>query len=105
MPTSLIITKVLEAVNGGNTQAFLDLFATNGEVNDWGSVYRGRREIEAWSDRELIGVNARFFLRSSEESGDDASMQVDVGGDGFTGPSRFLLHLENGLIREMRITG
>jgi hypothetical protein len=76
----------------------------NSQVNGWGSIYRGRREIEGWSDRELIGAKARFSLISSNESTDQASMQVDVGGNGFNGSSRFSFDPENGLIREMRIT-
>ena len=104
MPTPAIVSAVLNAVNSGDTAAFLDLFAADGAVNDWGSVYRGREAIRTWSDRELIGARARFGLRTSEQHGDQASMRVDVGGDGFNGPSRFVFTLDGDRIREMRIT-
>ncbi len=99
-----VIAAVLAAVNGGDTDAFLDLFAPDGAVDDWGSLYRGRDEIRTWSDRELIGVQASFVLRSAEQHGDEASMMVDVGGNGFTGPSRFSFTLAGDRIHLMRIS-
>jgi hypothetical protein len=104
MTTPPIVEAVLAAVNGGDTEVFLDLFAPHGAVDDWGSVYRGRDQIRAWSDRELIGAKASFALQSAEQNGDTASMMVQVGGQGFNGPSRFTFELEGGHIRRMRIT-
>jgi hypothetical protein len=104
MTTPPIVSAVIAAVNAGDTDSFLDLFQPTGAVNDWGSVYRGREQIRTWSDRELIGAKARFELRSAEARGDTATMLVEVGGDGFNGPSRFSFTLDGGRIREMRIT-
>ena len=100
-----IVTDVIAAVNDGQTDAFLDLFAADGAVDDWGSLYRGRKEIKAWSDRELIGVQAHFTLHSAEQHGNKASMMVEVAGQGFTGPSRFAFTLTDGRIHLMQITG
>ena len=105
MTTPKIIADVIAAVNGGETDAFLDLFGPDGAVDDWGSIYRGRKEIQDWSDRELIGVHAHFTLQSAEQHGDKTSMMVEVGGQGFTGPSRFTFTLADGRIRRMQITG
>jgi hypothetical protein len=104
MTAPAIIDQVLAAVNAGDTSAFLDLFLESGSVDDWGSIYRGPDQIRTWSDRELIGVNAHFDLRSSDQHGDIASMMVEVGGDGFKGPSRFTFTLEGDRIRQMKIT-
>jgi len=105
MTTPKIIADVIAAVNGGETDAFLDLFAPDGAVDDWGSIYRGRKEMKDWSDRELIGVKAHFTLRSAEQHGNKASMMVMVGGQGYTGPSRFIFTLADGRIHRMQITG
>jgi hypothetical protein len=105
MTTPKIIADVIAAVNDGETEAFLGLFAHDGAVDDWGSIYRGRKEIKDWSDRELIGVKAHFTLQSVEQHGQNLSMMVDVGGQGFTGPSRFAFTLANGRIHRMQITG
>jgi hypothetical protein len=104
MTVPAIIDRVLSTVNREDTEAFLDLFSDDGEVDDWGSVYRGRAAIRVWSDRELIGARARFMLKSTEEHGETISMIVQVGGEGFNGPSRFTFTMAGGQIRRMRIT-
>lgn len=104
MAAPIIVENVIAFVNRGDTNAFLDLFAADGEVDDWGTVYRGRNEIRTWSDRELIGAKARFTLQTASEKGDVATMVVQVGGDGFNGPSRFTFSTINGQIRRMQIT-
>jgi hypothetical protein len=95
---------MITAVNAGDTTAFLGLFDAKGQVDDWGSIYRGREQIKTWSDRELIGAKAHFKLSSSEQHGDEASMMVVVGGKGFNGPSRFSFLLKGERISRMRIT-
>jgi hypothetical protein len=103
VPTAPIIDAVVAAINGGDADAFLRLFQETGTVDDWGSVHSGPAEIKAWSDRELIGVRARFDLLASEPKDDTADMRVEVGGGGFNGPSRFTFKLRGGKIQEMRI--
>ncbi|MFS2110707.1 nuclear transport factor 2 family protein [Sphingomonas sp. Sphisp140] len=104
MTTPAIVSAVIAAVNGGNLPGFLDLFDTMGVVDDWGSVYRGHEAIRAWSDRELIGVAANFTLKDAQQHGDTAWMRVQVGGNGFTGPSRFAFAMHDGRIVRMTIT-
>ncbi|HEY4369623.1 MAG TPA: nuclear transport factor 2 family protein [Steroidobacteraceae bacterium] len=104
MPTPAVINAFVNAVNAGDTEAFLALFAADGAVDDWGSRYVGREQIRTWSDRELIGANATLKIRSSQQHGNAASVLVEVGGDGFKGPSRFAFTLNGELVREMKIT-
>jgi hypothetical protein len=103
MSAPAIVALVLAAINTGDTAAFLDLFHEAGTVDDCGSLYRGRQQIKAWSDRALIGAKAHFRLRSSGHHGDTVSMLVDVSGDGFGGPSQLRFTLRAGRILEMKI--
>jgi hypothetical protein len=104
MTTPAVIAAFVDAVNTGNTAAFLALFAGNGVVNDWGSRYVGHEEIRIWSDRELIGVQATLQITSSEQHGNEASVRAQVGGNGYNGPSRFSFSMDGALVKEMRIT-
>jgi len=104
MSAPAIVALVVAAINTADTAAFLDLFHEAGTVDDGGSVYRGRQQIKAWSDRELIGAKAHFQVRSSGHQGDTVSMLVDVGGDGFNGPSQLRFTLRAGRILEMKMT-
>ena len=103
MSAPAIVALVVAAVNTGDTAAFLDLFHEAGTVDDCGSLHRGRQQIKAWSDRELIGVKAHFRMRSCGHQGDTVSMLVDVSGGGFYGPSELRLTLRAGRILEMKI--
>jgi hypothetical protein len=104
MSAPAIVALIVAAVNTGDTAAFLDLFHETGTVDDHGALYHGRQQIKAWSDRELIGALAHFQMRSSEQRGEAVTMQVDVSGDGFNGPSRLRLKLRAGRILELKIT-
>ena len=103
MSAPAIVALVVAAVNTGDTAAFLDLFHEAGTVDDCGSLYRGRQQIKAWSDRELIGAQAHIRVRSSAHHGDTVSMLVDASGGGFYGPSELRLTLRAGRILEMKI--
>jgi hypothetical protein len=99
-----VICAFVDAVNSGDTAAFLALFEAGGAVDDWGSRYVGRDEIRAWSDRELIGAQATLAIRSTREQGNLVSVLAEVGGNGFNGPSRFSFAMNGALAREMRIS-
>jgi hypothetical protein len=105
MPTPAIIATFINAVNAGDTDAFLALFDERGVVNDWGSRYVGRDEIRAWSERDFIGVQATLDVTSSEQHGNKASVVARVGGHGFYGSSRFSFTMAGALVKEMRMTG
>jgi hypothetical protein len=104
MSSPTIVTAAIAAINAGDTDTFLDLFAETGSVDDWGTIYRGRAQIKTWSDRELIGAKAHFTLKSSTQHGHQASMMVEVGGKGFNGPSRFTFDLDGDKVRRMKIS-
>ncbi|MDR2321441.1 MAG: nuclear transport factor 2 family protein [Microbacterium sp.] len=91
---------------------FLETFATSGFVDDWGSIYRGRSEIDGWSSRELIGARGVLTVTAVEESApspetDSGQALVVVIGDWRSsfanGPSRFEFLVVDGLIASMKI--
>ncbi|MEZ2126454.1 MULTISPECIES: nuclear transport factor 2 family protein [unclassified Sinorhizobium] len=103
MTVPAIVCAVITAVNQHDTDRFLSLFEEDGAVDDWGRVFSGRQEIRAWSDEELIGVDATFELKSTEENGNVVSMDVVVDGEGFTGPSTFSFEMNGPLISNLKI--
>lgn len=69
-----------------------------------GARYIGHARIERWSDREFIGVQVQWAIAGVEQNGREIGLAAEVGGNGFTGPSRFVLVVEGQRIRGMRIT-
>ncbi len=99
------VARLLAAANSGDTPAFLDTFAPDGSVNDWGRVFTGREAIEAWSDAEFIGVDVVLDVTAEITTGAFSTVTATVGGGGFNGQSHLSFTVEDGLVREMTISG
>lgn len=98
-----IIIELIDKINAGDEQSFLDAFTEDGEVNDWGTVYRGRENIKTWSDREFIGAKGR--MTPAEINANENVVTVNAGWKSsyFSGDSKFIFTLEGEKIKEMRI--
>lgn len=75
------VDRFVEAVNAGDTEAFLGFFPDDGVMDDWGRRFVGQDAIRGWSDKEFIGAQGRM-----------------------TGPSRFVFVRAGERIQEMQIT-
>jgi hypothetical protein len=85
------VQAALDAANRNDTEAFLDLFAPDGFVDDWGRTFAGRSAIQGWSDAEFIGKQVSLAVTEVASGADPAKVTVtaQVGGSGFNGPSHF----------------
>ena len=99
------VSAALNAANAGDTERFLDAFATDGSVNDWGRVFTGHVAIRDWCNREFIGVRVSLEVSEAVTSDDVTTVTAQVGGSGFNGPSHFAFTVGGGRIHLMRITG
>jgi hypothetical protein len=98
------VARAIEAVNAGDTEAFLSEFAADGWIDDNGRQFSGHHAMRAWSDRELIGANTRFEVTGSERTDGGVTVDIEVASDGFNGHSRFAFELDGEALRSMRIT-
>jgi hypothetical protein len=98
------IDALVKAINDGNTERLFGLLAPDACVDDWGSKYDGIDEIRTWNERELIGAKGRLTVTSVERTGDRVVLLTDWKSNFFTGPGRFTFKIENGKIKEWRIT-
>jgi hypothetical protein len=86
------VARAVDAVNAGDTDAFLSAFAEDGWIDDNGRRFTGHDEMRTWSDRELIGAGA---------SG--VGVDIEVASEGFNGYSRFDFDVEGDVLRSMTI--
>ncbi|ARF55768.1 nuclear transport factor 2 family protein [Streptomyces gilvosporeus] len=108
MPTPPLpapVDRALRAANGGDIDGFLAAFADDGAVNDWGREFRGPEEIREWSDAEFIGRQVTLEVTAVRAQGATTVVSLQVGGNGYTGPSDFAFTVEGDRITLMRITG
>jgi hypothetical protein len=97
------VTRLLEAANGHDTDAFVACFTEDGVVDDWGREFAGAEAIRGWSDREFIGVKVTLAVAGVETRGDETTIAAEVGGEGFNGPSHFTFAVGDGLVSRMTI--
>ncbi len=103
-PLPTPVARAIDAVNAGDTDAFLSQFADDGSIDDNGRRFIGAQEMRGWSDRELIGANSRFDVTGSEPAAGGVSVDIEVASDGFNGYSRFVFAVEGDVLRSMIIT-
>ncbi len=105
MPDTLpsAVSRVIEAANRGDTEAFLASFTADGVVDDWGREFRGASAITGWSDKEFIGVNVALTVDAVETVEEDTTVTAQVGGDGFNGPSHFTFRVDGDRVSRMTI--
>ena len=101
-----ILIAFRDAINAGDTEAFLSFFPASGIVEDWGRRFSGLTAIRGWSDKELIGAKGTMTLGSViEETPERISLNVDWTSSFYTGPGVFTFVFADGKIREMKISG
>lgn len=94
-----------DAVNSGDTDAFLALFPSNGIVEDWGRRFSGHKAIRGWSDKELIGAKGILtYSHVIEQTPARISLRTEWVSSYFTGPGIFTFLLDGDTIREMKIS-
>jgi ketosteroid isomerase-like protein len=99
------IRAMIDATNAGDSAAFLEAFADDATLTDWGRTFTGRAEIARWNDDENIGVQSRIGVTGVERSGGIVTVGVAVSGNGYNGGGSFAFALEGGLIARMVIRG
>jgi len=99
------IRQMIDATNSADDQAFLDAFADDATIDDWGRTFTGRDEIAGWNDRENIGVHSHIEATSMDRRGEEIVVGVQVTGDGYNGGGAFTFTLAGERIARMVITG
>lgn len=97
------IHRFVEAVQRGDTAAFLRLFAEDALVEDWGRRFQGLVAICAWSDEELIGARGRIDVSRVSHGPGFVALDVDWRSDFYSGESRFVFVLTGEKIRTLTI--
>ena len=99
------IQAMVDATNREDTAAFLDAFADDAVIIDWGREFVGKAEIARWNSNENIGVNSRIQVTAVTRSGDQTTIGVQVSGNGYNGGGSFVFQTRARLIHSLVITG
>ena len=64
------VQAMIDAINAGDTDAFVAAFTADGFVSDWGTVKAGADGVRGWADSDAIGAGARMTVLSAATDGD-----------------------------------
>jgi hypothetical protein len=98
------VARAIDAVNAGDTDAFLSEFAADGWIDDDGRQFGGRDAMRDWSDDELIGADTRFAVMGSEPAYRGVAVDMEVTSDAFNGHRGFTFALAGKALGSMTIT-
>ena len=99
---SPLVRRAIEAINQGNLDDFMALFAPDATVVDV-STYSGHEAIRAWAQRETFNVQVRFHVaREKNEEGTIVEGNVQSVG-GYSGPATFSFTLDGDHIQRLVI--
>jgi len=99
---SPLVRRAIEAINQGNLNDFMALFARDATVVDV-SPYRGHEAIRAWAQRETCNVKVRFqVVREKNDEGTSVEGNVQSVG-GYSGPATFSFTVHGDRIQRLVI--
>ncbi len=99
---SPLVRRAIEAINQGNLDEFLALFAPDAIVVDV-STYSGYEAIRTWAQRETFNVQVRFHVaREKNEEGTIVEGNVQSVG-GYSGPATFSFTVHGDRIQRLII--
>jgi ketosteroid isomerase-like protein len=104
LPLPAPVREAINAVNAGDIEAFLALFAPDtGYVKDWGRKFRGIEAIRSWGNHEFFGQHVKLQPADFYLTGEgDTVVIAEVGGFGFRSPNAFTFHVDGKLLANMR---
>lgn len=83
MATPDPIRRFVEATNEGDTEAFLDTFADDAFLSDWGRSFQDRAQIARWNQSDNIGVKSHLSIVSISPAESTYRVRIAVTGNGF----------------------
>lgn len=97
------VASFVAAVNDHDERTFLDAFADDGSVDDWGRVFTGREQIKAWSDKEFIGAKGTLAVEEVDVNDGAVTVIGDWRSNHANGRSKFDFDVTGDRIQRMTI--
>ncbi|WP_164233644.1 nuclear transport factor 2 family protein [Microbacterium hydrocarbonoxydans] len=85
------VQAMVDAINDGDTEAFVAAFTPEGFVSDWGTVKAGPEGVRAWADSDAIGAGAKMIVLSASTEGDTTRIRFAWSSRVFNGESDGIL--------------
>jgi hypothetical protein len=99
-----VVQRVFDATNAGDSAAFVQCFAADGVIDDWGHQYVGTDAIAGWNRTDNIGVQSHIEVRDASGT-NPVTVSILVSGNGYNGGGTFEFTTQDGAISRLTIRG
>ncbi|MBL3685467.1 nuclear transport factor 2 family protein [Leucobacter zeae] len=97
------VQAVVDAINAGDTEAFVSAFTRDGAVDDWGRVLTGHDGVRSWASTDAIGAGAQMEVLEASTEGDTTEIRFSWKSRVFNGESSAFVTVADGLVSLFRI--
>lgn len=97
------VRELVEAINGGDTEAFVAAFTADGFVSDWGTVRSGPDGVREWARTDAIGAGAHMTVLTAVSVGDTTRVRFAWKSRKFTGESTGIFVVEGERLKSFTI--
>ena len=97
------VQALVDAINSGDEQAFVDAFTEDGSVDDWGRVLEGREGVSSWAESDAIGQSAQMVVKEATTEEGTTELFFDWRSNRFNGTSRAFVTVEGDKVKRFRI--
>lgn len=97
------VQAVVDAINTGDTEAFVAAFAEDGYVDDWGRVLSGPDGVRGWAQTDAIGMDAQMKVLEASIDGDTTTIRFDWTSQRFNGTSTAIVTVRDDLVASFQI--
>lgn len=97
------IARFVDAINDGDTEAFVASFTEDGFVDDWGRRLEGHEGVRSWAETDAIGMGAQMTILSAEATGQGVSTRFSWRSRRFNGESTGIFTVEGDRISSFTI--
>lgn len=97
------VARVIDAINAGDTDAFVAAFTPDGRVDDWGRILEGADGIRSWAATDAIGQSARMTVTEASSDGDVTHIRFGWESNRFNGDSEAYVTVADDRVAELRI--
>lgn len=97
------ITRMIEATNAADSDAFVACFTEDAYLEDWGRGFDGHDGIRSWDSTDNIGVGMHFDLEAARQEGAEWLVSVEAKSERFNGAGKFRITLDGDRIARLII--
>lgn len=97
------VQAIVDAINNGDTDAFVNGFTSDGQVDDWGRVLLGPTGVRSWADTDAIGMNASMDVTSATTTDSVTHLVFNWSSNRFNGTSEAYVTVSEGKVSSFRI--